>query len=101
MFQGMKYLHLRGLSHGHLKSTNCLVDGRFVLKITDYGVPMILHSQNIVIPEDPQGRNHDTTLINPSNILDPLYPELLNNLSLSLCPCVFVPQSCCGRLQSF
>uniref|UniRef100_A0A3Q1GVC9 Guanylate cyclase n=1 Tax=Acanthochromis polyacanthus TaxID=80966 RepID=A0A3Q1GVC9_9TELE len=51
---GMKYLHLRGLSHGRLKSTNCLVDGRFVLKITDYGLPMIVHSQNIVLPEDPQ-----------------------------------------------
>ncbi|XP_076014075.1 retinal guanylyl cyclase 2-like [Genypterus blacodes] len=54
LIKGMKYLHLRGLSHGRLKSTNCLVDGRFVLKITDYGIPMILHSQNIVIPEDPQ-----------------------------------------------
>ncbi|XP_073332734.1 retinal guanylyl cyclase 2-like [Pagrus major] len=52
--QGMKYLHLRGLSHGRLKSTNCLVDGRFVLKITDYGLPMILHSQNLHLPEDPQ-----------------------------------------------
>ncbi|KAM9827809.1 retinal guanylyl cyclase 2-like [Neosynchiropus ocellatus] len=54
LIKGMKYLHLRGLSHGRLKSTNCLVDGRFVLKITDYGLPMILHTQNISIPEDPQ-----------------------------------------------
>ncbi|KAL6118142.1 uncharacterized protein ACO6RY_03000 [Pungitius sinensis] len=54
LIKGMKYLHLRGLSHGRLKSTNCLVDGRFVLKITDYGLPMILHSQNITLPEDPQ-----------------------------------------------
>ncbi|XP_049922835.1 retinal guanylyl cyclase 2-like isoform X2 [Epinephelus moara] len=54
LIKGMKYLHLRGLSHGRLKSTNCLVDGRFVLKITDYGLPMILHSQNLSLPEDPQ-----------------------------------------------
>uniref|UniRef100_A0AAQ4P3N1 Guanylate cyclase n=1 Tax=Gasterosteus aculeatus aculeatus TaxID=481459 RepID=A0AAQ4P3N1_GASAC len=54
LIKGMKYLHLRGLSHGRLKSTNCLVDGRFVLKITDYGLPMILHSQSITLPEDPQ-----------------------------------------------
>uniref|UniRef100_A0A671US56 Guanylate cyclase n=1 Tax=Sparus aurata TaxID=8175 RepID=A0A671US56_SPAAU len=54
LIKGMKYLHLRGLSHGRLKSTNCLVDGRFVLKITDYGLPMILHSQNFHLPEDPQ-----------------------------------------------
>ncbi|XP_026173422.1 retinal guanylyl cyclase 2-like [Mastacembelus armatus] len=54
LIKGMKYLHLRGLSHGRLKSTNCLVDGRFVLKVTDYGLPMILHSQNLSLPEDPQ-----------------------------------------------
>ncbi|KAM8899285.1 retinal guanylyl cyclase 2-like isoform 1-T2 [Spinachia spinachia] len=54
LIKGMKYLHLRGLSHGRLKSTNCLVDGRFVLKITDYGLPMILHSQSLTLPEDPQ-----------------------------------------------
>ncbi|XP_041820987.1 retinal guanylyl cyclase 2-like [Chelmon rostratus] len=54
LIKGMKYLHLRGLSHGRLKSTNCLVDGRFVLKITDYGLPMILHSQSLILPEDPQ-----------------------------------------------
>uniref|UniRef100_A0AAX7UL09 Guanylate cyclase n=1 Tax=Astatotilapia calliptera TaxID=8154 RepID=A0AAX7UL09_ASTCA len=53
LIKGMKYLHLRGLTHGRLKSTNCLVDGRFVLKITDYGLPMILTSQRISIPEDP------------------------------------------------
>uniref|UniRef100_A0A8C5GRV1 Guanylate cyclase n=1 Tax=Gouania willdenowi TaxID=441366 RepID=A0A8C5GRV1_GOUWI len=54
LIKGMKYLHLRGLSHGRLKSSNCLVDGRFVLKITDYGFPMILHAQNIVLPVDEQ-----------------------------------------------
>ncbi|XP_071321254.1 retinal guanylyl cyclase 2-like [Trachinotus anak] len=54
LIKGMKYLHLRGLSHGRLKSTNCLVDGRFVLKVSDYGLPMILHSQSLSLPEDPQ-----------------------------------------------
>lgn len=53
----MKYLHLRGLSHGRLKSTNCLVDGRFVLKVTDYGLPMILHSQQLQLPEEQQGKD--------------------------------------------
>ncbi|XP_003978670.3 retinal guanylyl cyclase 1-like isoform X2 [Takifugu rubripes] len=54
LIKGMKYLHLRGLCHGRLKSTNCLVDGRFVLKVTDYGLHMILHSQNLQLPEDEQ-----------------------------------------------
>ncbi|XP_038136383.1 retinal guanylyl cyclase 2-like [Cyprinodon tularosa] len=54
LIKGMKYLHLRGLTHGRLKSTNCLVDGRFVLKITDYGLPMILQSQSVTLHDDPQ-----------------------------------------------
>ncbi|XP_069033502.1 retinal guanylyl cyclase 2-like [Embiotoca jacksoni] len=54
LFQGTRYLHLRGLSHGRLKSTNCLVDGRFVLKITDYGLPMIFNAQSICLCDDPQ-----------------------------------------------
>lgn len=99
-FQGMKYLHLRGLSHGRLKSNNCLVDGRFVLKVTDYGLPMILHAQNLTLPEDPQGgilslidlrtstavvtwtRNQDVCLLlRPFCLLELLWtaPELLRN----------------------
>ncbi|KAM4611679.1 retinal guanylyl cyclase 2-like [Polymixia lowei] len=54
LIKGMKYLHMRGLSHGRLKSRNCLVDGRFVLKVADYGLPMILHAQNLSPPEEPQ-----------------------------------------------
>lgn len=40
--QGMKYLHHRKFIHGRLKSRNCVVDGRFVLKVTDYGFNDIL-----------------------------------------------------------
>ncbi|CAL1612253.1 unnamed protein product [Knipowitschia caucasica] len=37
--KGMLYLHSSVLvSHGKLKSSNCVVDNRFVLKITDYGL---------------------------------------------------------------
>ncbi|RZC36846.1 receptor type guanylyl cyclase-like, partial [Asbolus verrucosus] len=37
--RGMSYLHHSVIkSHGALKSTNCLVDSRFVLKITDFGL---------------------------------------------------------------
>lgn len=35
----MLFLHNGAIcSHGNLKSSNCVVDGRFVLKITDYGL---------------------------------------------------------------
>lgn len=37
--QGMQFLHNGVIvSHGNLKSSNCVVDSRFVLKITDYGL---------------------------------------------------------------
>lgn len=37
--QGMSFLHNSMIvSHGNLKSSNCVVDSRFVLKITDYGL---------------------------------------------------------------
>ncbi|XP_060230637.1 retinal guanylyl cyclase 2 [Meriones unguiculatus] len=42
LIKGMKYLHHRKFIHGRLKSRNCVVDGRFVLKVTDYGFNDIL-----------------------------------------------------------
>ncbi|XP_074662616.1 atrial natriuretic peptide receptor 1-like [Tubulanus polymorphus] len=36
---GLHYLHGSGLkAHGHLKSSNCVIDSRWMLKITDYGL---------------------------------------------------------------
>ena len=52
-FQGVKYLHHRDFPHGRLKSRNCVVDGRFVLKITDYGFNELLESQKAPIEEPP------------------------------------------------
>lgn len=35
----MAYLHNSDVSvHGKLRSCNCLIDGRFVLKISDFGL---------------------------------------------------------------
>ncbi|KAL7855543.1 hypothetical protein AOLI_G00191470 [Acnodon oligacanthus] len=43
--QGMDYLHRSPLrSHGHLTSSNCVVDSRFVLKVTDFGLSTLRHS---------------------------------------------------------
>lgn len=52
----MKYLHNRGIIHGRLKSRNCVVDGRFVLKVTDYGFNELLSAQSISVEEEkPEG----------------------------------------------
>nr|XP_057935950.1 retinal guanylyl cyclase 2 isoform X1 [Doryrhamphus excisus] len=53
LIKGMKYLHHRDFPHGRLKSRNCVVDGRFVLKITDYGFNELLESQKAPVEQPP------------------------------------------------
>ncbi|XP_068601213.1 retinal guanylyl cyclase 2 [Brachionichthys hirsutus] len=53
LIKGMKYLHHRDFPHGRLKSRNCVVDGRFVLKITDYGFNELLECQKAALEERP------------------------------------------------
>ncbi|KAM4846356.1 guanylate cyclase D-like [Thomomys bottae] len=45
LIRGMRYLHHRHFPHGRLKSRNCVVDGRFVLKVTDHGYTALLEAQ--------------------------------------------------------
>ncbi len=53
----MCYLHGGDLKvHGRLKSSNCVVDSRFVLKLTDYGLPSFYYGQTDVKP-DPDNIN--------------------------------------------
>uniref|UniRef100_A0A671YD95 Guanylate cyclase n=1 Tax=Sparus aurata TaxID=8175 RepID=A0A671YD95_SPAAU len=67
LIRGIKYLHNRDIIHGRLKSRNCVVDGRFVLKVTDYGYNEILIAQSI-----------DTEEEKPEDLLWTA-PELLRN----------------------
>ncbi|ELT88558.1 hypothetical protein CAPTEDRAFT_89333, partial [Capitella teleta] len=54
IIKGMDYLHKSHLhSHGNLKSSNCLVDARWTVKITDYGLPSFLAGQQFA--EDDYG----------------------------------------------
>ncbi|CAL8103562.1 unnamed protein product [Calicophoron daubneyi] len=39
--RGMTYLHQIYGPHGNLKSSNCLLDSRFAVKLTDFGIPRI------------------------------------------------------------
>ncbi|XP_048216482.1 guanylate cyclase D-like [Perognathus longimembris pacificus] len=45
LIRGMRFLHQRRFPHGRLKSRNCVVDGRFVLKVTDHGYAALLEAQ--------------------------------------------------------
>ncbi|XP_029030468.1 retinal guanylyl cyclase 1 [Betta splendens] len=70
LIRGMKYLHNRDIIHGRLKSRNCMVDGRFVLKVTDYGFNEIMIAQSV-----------DTDEEKPENLFWTA-PELLRSSSL-------------------
>uniref|UniRef100_A0A8K9WUP0 Guanylate cyclase n=1 Tax=Oncorhynchus mykiss TaxID=8022 RepID=A0A8K9WUP0_ONCMY len=70
LVRGMKYLHNRDVIHGRLKSRNCVVDGRFVLKVTEYGFNEILSTQSINFDK---GRPEDQLWV---------APELLRNSKL-------------------
>ncbi|XP_055970778.1 retinal guanylyl cyclase 1 [Sorex fumeus] len=68
LIKGMRYLHHRGLAHGRLKSRNCVVDGRFVLKVTDHGHGRLLEAQR-VLPPPP--RAEDQLWTAPELLRDP------------------------------
>src|SRR5262245_4536618 len=49
----MDFIHGSDLrSHGNLKSSNCLVDSRFVLKLSDFGLTRLRSLQDPMNPED-------------------------------------------------
>ncbi len=55
----MQHLHNSQIvSHGNLKSSNCVVDSRFICKITDFGLPTLRTNTNKSssppgVPKDP------------------------------------------------
>jgi len=49
----MSYLHGSDIkSHGNLKSSNCVVDSRFVLKLTDFGLHTLRARNDLQAAED-------------------------------------------------
>lgn len=48
IIKGMAYLHSSEMHvHGNLKSSNCVVDSRFVLKITDFGLHSVRKTSTV------------------------------------------------------
>ena len=49
MIQGMECLHGSPIEfHGRLKSANCVIDNRWVCKITDFGLARIRIKDNLI-----------------------------------------------------
>lgn len=91
--QGMQFLHNGVIvSHGNLKSSNCVVDSRFVLKITDYGLESFRaapdsEDSHALFASEPPAHPHPQP---PTPRAAPARPE-------SPSP---VPQRSCGRRPS-
>ncbi|XP_076049465.1 retinal guanylyl cyclase 1-like [Oratosquilla oratoria] len=51
LVRGMRYLHSSPIRHhGNLTSRNCVIDARWVLRVTDYGMPTLSEAQNLPPP---------------------------------------------------
>lgn len=80
--QGMAYIHSSEIrSHGNLKSSNCVVDSRFVLKVTDFG----LHSLRGSVDEEAEDQDSY------------VYWKRENDCHLSIDLCLYL-WFCCGSI---
>ncbi|GIX94512.1 atrial natriuretic peptide receptor 1 [Caerostris darwini] len=51
--KGLSYIHNGEMStHGRLRSSNCLVDSHFVVKLTDFGLPSFRHAESLANCEE-------------------------------------------------
>lgn len=60
--QGLKAIHDSAVgTHGHFKSSNCLVDNRWMVKVSDFG----LHFLRVGGVQEPKGECHSPYVMTP------------------------------------
>ncbi|XP_017271662.1 heat-stable enterotoxin receptor isoform X2 [Kryptolebias marmoratus] len=92
--KGMSYLHASNIQvHGRLKSTNCVVDNRMVVKITDFGCNAFLSSSKDLWTAPEHLRNQGTSQKGD------VYSFAIICQEIVLRKCTFYSQSCSNRSE--
>ncbi|KAK2151074.1 hypothetical protein LSH36_376g01001 [Paralvinella palmiformis] len=69
---GMQYLHSAVIgSHGNLKDSNCLIDCRWSVKVTDYGLSSFLSGQDV---QESENEQYKRKLWTPPELLRENFP---------------------------
>ena len=77
LVKGMRYMHASPLRvHGRLSSRNCVVDSRWVLRLTDYGLPALFRAQALPQPIRTARGSHSTNVANMSQPFSTFYVVL-------------------------
>ncbi|XP_037318972.2 guanylyl cyclase C isoform X2 [Pungitius pungitius] len=91
---GMSYLHASNIQvHGRLKSTNCVVDNRMVVKITDFGCNSFLHPGEDLWTAPEHLRKRGTSQKGD------VYSFAIIAQEIVLRKCTFYTESCSGRAE--
>uniref|UniRef100_A0A8C5GWQ2 Guanylate cyclase n=1 Tax=Gouania willdenowi TaxID=441366 RepID=A0A8C5GWQ2_GOUWI len=90
--KGMSYLHASAIQvHGRLKSTNCVVDNRMVVKITDFGCNSFLSHDLWIAPEH---LRHEGT-----SQKGDVYSFSIISQEIILRKCTFYTEACSDRSE--
>ncbi|XP_045157129.2 atrial natriuretic peptide receptor 1-like [Mercenaria mercenaria] len=50
--RGMQYLHNHKIYHGRLKSNNCVIDDRWTVKVTDFGIQTLRTHDEVMLDDE-------------------------------------------------
>ncbi|GLD57656.1 heat-stable enterotoxin receptor-like protein [Lates japonicus] len=90
--KGMSYLHASDIQvHGRLKSTNCVVDNRMVVKITDFGCNSFLSPDTDLWTAPEHLRKHGTSQKGD------VYSFAIISQEIVLRKCTFYTECCSNR----